>query len=70
LAALQDALGEIHDAAVAERWLRTASARADAPAAFVAGMLAVTARQRATESHEWSWLWSAARRKKWVRWIR
>jgi hypothetical protein len=33
-------------------------------------MLAATARRRATEGHEWGRLWSAAHRKKWVRWIR
>jgi CHAD domain-containing protein len=71
LAALQDALGEIHDAAVAERWLRVASAHVDPPASFVAGLLAAGVRGRsAAERQEWQRLWRAARRKKLVRRIK
>jgi len=54
-ASIQDSLGVLNDAAVAEAWLATAASGLDGPAAFAAGRLAqqVTAEAR-VDRREWS----------------
>jgi CHAD domain-containing protein len=62
LARVQDALGEYHDAAVAEAWLRSAVASGVSRAQAVAVGLLI-ARQRtaaATELARWERAWKAA----------
>ena len=70
LAALQDELGELHDAAVAERWLRATARRVRAPGPFVAGLLTEKNRERQANGRQRWWrLWRQARRKKLRRWL-
>lgn len=53
--ALQDVLGDLHDAVVTEAWLRQVSARAQGPAlSLAAGQLVAAARQRQAEGR-WAW---------------
>jgi CHAD domain-containing protein len=71
LGALQDELGQLHDAVVAEQWLRTAASDVRAPGPFVAGLLAAKNRARqANGRRDWWALWRQARRKKLRRWLR
>jgi CHAD domain-containing protein len=66
LGALQDALGEQHDAVVAADWLRQA---ADRETAFTAGVLYGIERERAKAGREaWQEPWKALDRKKHWRW--
>jgi CHAD domain-containing protein len=64
-AALQDVLGEHHDAIVLEGWLREASARARARLAFVAGELASQERRAAdVVAAAWADTWRGLSRKR------
>jgi CHAD domain-containing protein len=53
-AAIQDALGELNDAAVTGAWLAESAQRLDGPAAFVAGrMLELIAAEARTQNRRW-----------------
>ena len=67
LGALQDALGEQHDAVVAGEWLRQA---ADPETAFAAGILFGVERERAEKGREaWREPWAELAQKKQWRWM-
>jgi CHAD domain-containing protein len=60
---VQDVLGELNDAVVAEKWLRDWTARTNSPkAAFAAGELAALERTAAQEARsQWPRAWKQAR---------
>lgn len=70
LATLQDELGELNDAAVAEAWLRAQLPQADAEQAFVLGQL-VAAERAELAARRASWLgpWRAVNRRKRRAWL-
>lgn len=66
---LQDILGEHQDAVVAQAWLRGAAARAGAPRAFAAGLLAEQEhRAQAAASAAWPHGWKTLARKRFRFW--
>ncbi len=67
---LQGVLGELHDAVVAEAWIRDAVAGATVDEGVAAGLL--IARQRAVAAEQrarWVRVWSAVNRKRLRRWL-
>ncbi len=71
-AGLQSVLGDLHDAVVAEEWLRTAALAGPPSRAYAAGQLAVLARQRqgvARASWRRAWRLVAKRAKAARRWL-
>jgi CHAD domain-containing protein len=58
-AKIQDALGELNDAAVIGGWLAATADRLDGPAAFTAGQMA---QQLATDAHTHERQWRSAHR--------
>jgi CHAD domain-containing protein len=72
LARVQDVLGELHDCAVAERWLRDAASRTTADqAAFGLGWLAAGQRREAERLRAaWREAWRPVDRPKRTRWMR
>ncbi|MGZ8763715.1 MAG: CYTH and CHAD domain-containing protein, partial [Acidimicrobiia bacterium] len=69
IAAIQEVLGDHHDAIVAETWLRDAAARATPSEAFAAGQLAGLERvDEAAARAAWPQAWAAARGKQLRRW--
>lgn len=70
LADLQDVLGDLHDAAVAEAWLREATRALDPASTFAAGMMAAGQRAEAAETRDqWRAAWKAASARKRIRWL-
>jgi CHAD domain-containing protein len=72
VAALQEVLGEQHDAVVAQSWLREAAGAPGTrrPEAFVAGQLAATEHARAiTARSTWHKTWKKAAAKRLRRWL-
>lgn len=70
IAALQEVLGEQHDAVVAEAWLRQAVRTARRDEAFVGGQLVWLERARAAGARErWRVLWGSASRKRLRAWF-
>ncbi len=71
VAEVQEVLGVLHDAVVAEQWLRSSSARDVSPEeAFVAGQLcAVQHRQIDEARRDWRSAWKAAKVKKLRSWL-
>lgn len=70
LATLQDELGELNDAAVAEAWLRARLPQADAEQAFVLGQLVAAERaELATRRASWLGPWRAVNRRKRRAWL-
>lgn len=70
VAGLQDVLGDHHDCAVAEEWLRARAARASRVQAFALGQLVAHQRHEATRLRgEWRPAWDAVDRKKLLRWM-
>ncbi len=72
VAALQEVLGEQHDAVVAQAWLRQAAASTGTrrPEAFVAGQLVATEHARATAARSaWRKTWNKAAAKKLRHWF-
>lgn len=68
IARLQGVLGNLHDAAVAEEWLRRTASRASAGQAFAAGLLvAVEREERRASRSEWydAWLGALDERRRW-----
>jgi CHAD domain-containing protein len=71
LARLQDHLGELHDAVVAERWLRSALPVLAPDERFAAGELVAVERAAAAELRaSWPAAWTACDRKALTRWFR
>lgn len=71
LARLQDVLGALHDAMVAERWLRTASTATTHGETLVAGELLARCEARARSSRtEWQVAWHETDRKEHTGWMR
>jgi CHAD domain-containing protein len=71
LADLQDVLGELHDAVVAEGWLRNAAVHAAPDEALVAGLLVARERADAIERRgTWDAVWDRARGKKHTAWLK
>jgi CHAD domain-containing protein len=71
IAALQDELGELHDAVVTEAWLRRQVAEGADPAeAFAAGLLVAADRARARSLRRaWPEVWERAERRKLRSWL-
>ncbi|MBA2497200.1 MAG: CYTH and CHAD domain-containing protein [Acidimicrobiia bacterium] len=70
VAGLQDILGDHHDCAVAEEWLRARAARASRVQAFALGQLVAHQRHEAARLRgEWRAAWDAVDRKKLLRWM-
>ncbi len=70
LSELQDVLGEVHDAAVTETWLRNASRSSTPAAALAAGLLVAGQRADAAQSRDlWPAAWRSARAKKRTGWL-
>lgn len=68
---LQDELGELHDAAVAETWLRDQLAGATIAEAFVIGRLVAVQRAEVERrGRDWRPAWRAVRRRKRRAWLR
>lgn len=70
--ALQDLLGDHHDAVSAEAWLRNTgrTLHSDPAAAFAAGLLAADAQRRAQELRgRWRATWEQVKKKKARRWM-
>jgi CHAD domain-containing protein len=66
---VQTVLGDLHDAVVAQQWLRN-SVRRSAAQAFVAGQLTAIERQRAeADRRAWPRAWRGARRKRLRAWL-
>jgi CHAD domain-containing protein len=71
LSDLQDVLGELQDAVVAESWLRTAATEATVEQALVIGLLIAQERAQAVERRaSWESVWQKARSKKHSGWIK
>ncbi len=71
VAAVQDVLGDMHDAVVAERWLRRQGTSGPAGRALVAGQLVTLQRQeQAVCRKEWRRPWRRAAKKKRRRWLK
>jgi CHAD domain-containing protein len=71
LAALQDVLGELHDAVVAEAWLRDHRGALTHDEGFAAGELAALQRADADQHRRaWPAAWAACDRKALTRWFR
>jgi CHAD domain-containing protein len=69
VAAIQEVLGDHHDAVVAAGWLRDAAADASPGEAFAAGQLAGLERvDEAATRAAWPDTWAAARGKRLRRW--
>jgi len=70
VAGLHDVLGDHHDCAVAEEWLRARAARASRVQAFALGQLVAHQRHEAARLRgEWRAAWDAVDRKKLLRWM-
>lgn len=70
IAALQDELGELNDAATAERWLRSQLATGSADLAFVVGQLVGCERAEIQHRRQsWGAAWTAASRPRERRWL-
>ncbi|MEJ7845718.1 MAG: CYTH and CHAD domain-containing protein [Acidimicrobiales bacterium] len=70
VAGLQDVLGDHHDCAVAEEWLRARAARATRVQAFALGQLVAHQHHEASRLRgEWRAAWDAVDRKKLLRWM-
>ncbi|MGH9245631.1 MAG: CHAD domain-containing protein [Acidimicrobiales bacterium] len=70
LAKVQDELGEVNDAVVAEAWLREAANDASTSETFVAGLLATRHRFDGDRHRQrWPRRWSTADRRKWTVWL-
>lgn len=70
LSDLQDVLGDLHDASVAEAWLRDAARAAGPGAAFAAGMMTAGQRAEGAERRgQWKPAWKAARAGKRTSWL-
>lgn len=68
---IQNVLGELNDAAVAEEWLTTMAAEADGLTAFTAGRLTEIISSEATPfRHGWEKSYGKASRKKYQAWLR
>jgi CHAD domain-containing protein len=69
--AVQDILGEHHDAVVAEQWLRGAAAKVgDSPPALAAGQLIAAQRAAAVDARQrWAAVWKQLDRKKLRAWL-
>lgn len=68
--ALQNVLGEHHDAIEAERWLRGAASGAPGPAGYLAGWLAAEQRQRQVMLRgKWRRRWHEVERKTCRKWL-
>jgi CHAD domain-containing protein len=68
IAKLQGVLGDLHDAAVAEGWLRRTASRASAGQALAAGLLvAIEREERRARRSEWYDAWQGAvdERRRW-----
>jgi CHAD domain-containing protein len=71
MARIQDTLGDLHDAAVAEAWLRSEAAGAPGPVAVAAGELVAAERRAAAERRrEWPGVWKRSSRRSLRRWMR
>jgi CHAD domain-containing protein len=71
LSDLQDVLGELQDAVVAEHWLRTAAAEATVEEALAIGLLVARERAQGAERRDsWESVWKKARNKKHTGWIK
>jgi CHAD domain-containing protein len=71
LARLQDVLGELHDSAVAEEWLRSVLPTLAPEGRFAAGELVAAERAAAAELRAaWPATWAACDRKALTRWFR
>lgn len=70
VAGLQDVLGDHHDCAVAEEWLRARATRATRVQAFALGQLVAHQHHEASRLRgEWRGAWDAVDRKKLLRWM-
>jgi CHAD domain-containing protein len=68
--AIQEVLGDHHDAVVAQEWLRNAAADAPGRSALAAGLLIAAEREAAADSRaEWQAAWDRADRKKLRAWL-
>jgi CHAD domain-containing protein len=71
IADLQTVLGDLHDAVVAEAWLRDAVVRAPSTQALAAGELVAMERAEAEECRtSWRGVWKKAARKKRRAWLK
>jgi CHAD domain-containing protein len=71
VAAVQDVLGDMQDAVVAERWLRRQGTSGPAGRALVAGQLVMLQRQEQAACREkWRQPWQRAAKKKRRRWLK
>lgn len=71
VAALQDELGELHDAAVAEEWLRSRATKHGIGGAFVIGMICAQERAEIVARRSaWVDAWERADGRKVTRWLR
>lgn len=67
---LQGVLGDLHDAALAERWLASASPQLRGEEAVVAGILVAAVRsEAAARRSEWRRAWAALERRKVRQWL-
>jgi CHAD domain-containing protein len=68
--AIQEILGDHHDAVVAQAWLREAAAKAPGPSALAAGLLIAAERQKADDARlRWSAAWARLDSKKLRAWF-
>jgi CHAD domain-containing protein len=68
--AVQEVLGDQHDAVVAQAWLRQAAAEAPGPAALAAGLLIAAERDAAARARaQWEAAWERLDRKKLRSWL-
>ena len=68
--AIQEILGDQHDAVVAQEWLRTAAVEATGRGALAAGLLIAAERERAAHARtEWEAAWGRMDRKKLRAWL-
>jgi CHAD domain-containing protein len=71
LAGLQDVLGELHDAVVAETWLRSVAATLTPEQRFASGELVTVERAASAELRAaWPAAWAVCDRKSLTRWLR
>lgn len=64
LANLQDTLGDLNDASIANQWLNDNAAEFTPPAAFAAGRLAQTLHDAATDQEQWRSKWATVEERK------
>ncbi len=71
LSDLQDVLGELQDAVVAEDWLRNAAGESTSDEALVAGLLVAREQAEAADRRDaWEDVWKRASRKKLAAWLK